>query len=111
MLRQDSGLLTRPRATSRRTWSQWPTTRKKPWPRRRLRPKPVKRDELAHALQRLKPSSPRTRGACWWKTTSASSESVRHPLTNDDVEIGAVSTASEALAHLRGSTFDCMVIS
>src|SRR3989344_3660481 len=37
-------------------------------------------------------------------------ESVRHLLTNDDVEIVGAGTAAEALAHLRGSTFDCMVM-
>jgi CheY-like chemotaxis protein len=37
-------------------------------------------------------------------------ESVRHLLSRDDVEIVCAGTASVALDHLRGSTFDCMVM-
>ena len=74
--------------------------------------KPVKRDEnwCMPCSGSAEASSPRTCGACWWWKTTSASASVRHLLTNDDVEIVGAGTAAEALAHLRNSTFDCMVM-
>src|SRR4029077_6335913 len=37
-------------------------------------------------------------------------ESIRHLLSNGDVQITAVASAGEALAHLKDTTFDCMVV-
>jgi CheY-like chemotaxis protein len=37
-------------------------------------------------------------------------ESIRHLLSNGDVEITAVASAGEALTHLKATTFDCMVV-
>ncbi len=73
--------------------------------------KPVKRDELVHALQRLEAKfTQNLRRVLVVEDDERQRESVRHLLTNDDVEIVGAGTATEALAHLRGSTFDCMVM-
>ncbi|MBL7087360.1 response regulator [Acidovorax sp.] len=73
--------------------------------------KPVKRDELVHALQRLEAKfTQNLRRVLVVEDDERQRESVRHLLTNDDVEIVGAGTAAEALAHLRGSTFDCMVM-
>src|SRR5258708_15797196 len=37
-------------------------------------------------------------------------ESVRHLLSRSDVDIVCAGTAAAALEHLRGATFDCMVM-
>jgi CheY-like chemotaxis protein len=37
-------------------------------------------------------------------------ESIRHLLSNGDVQITAVARAGDALAHLKATTFDCMVV-
>ena len=73
--------------------------------------KPVKRDELVHALQRLEAKfTQNLRRVLVVEDDERQRESVRHLLTNDDVEIVGAGTAAEALAHLRNSTFDCMVM-
>ncbi|QLA81670.1 MULTISPECIES: response regulator [unclassified Acidovorax] len=73
--------------------------------------KPVKRDELVHALQRLEAKfTQNLRRVLVVEDDERQRESVRHLLTNDDVEIVGAGTAAETLAHLRGSTFDCMVM-
>ena len=73
--------------------------------------KPVKRDELVHALQRLEAKFTQDlRRVLVVEDDERQRESVRHLLTNDDVEIVGAGTAAEALAHLRNSTFDCMVM-
>ena len=73
--------------------------------------KPVKRDELVQALHRLEAKfTQNLRRVLVVEDDERQRESVRHLLTNDDVEIVGAGTAAEALAHLRGSTFDCMVM-
>ena len=101
----------RPRATSRCMWSRWPTTRKSPGPGRRgLCPQARQARRTGACLQRLEAKFTQNLRACWWWKTTSASASVRHLLTNDDVEIVGAGTAAEALAHLRNSTFDCMVM-
>ena len=73
--------------------------------------KPVKRDELVHALQRLEAKfTQNLRRVLVVEDDERQRESVRHLLANDDVEIVGAGTAAEALEYLRNSTFDCMVM-
>ncbi|UCU98847.1 response regulator [Acidovorax radicis] len=73
--------------------------------------KPVKRDELVHALQRLEAKfTQNLRRVLVVEDDERQRESVRHLLSRDDVEIVGAGTAAAALLHLRGSTFDCMVM-
>ena len=73
--------------------------------------KPVKRDELMHALQRLEAKfTQNLRRVLVVEDDERQRESVRHLLSRDDVEIVGAGTAAAALRHLRGSTFDCMVM-
>lgn len=73
--------------------------------------KPVKRDELVDALQRLEAKFTQDlRRVLVVEDDERQRESVRHLLSRDDVEIVGAGTAAAALLHLRGSTFDCMVM-
>lgn len=73
--------------------------------------KPVKRDELVQALQRLEAKfTQNLRRVLVVEDDERQRESVRHLLSRDDVEIVCAGTAGVALDHLRGSTFDCMVM-
>ena len=73
--------------------------------------KPVKRDELVHALQRLEAKfTQNLRRVLVVEDDERQRESVSHLLSRDDVEIVGAGTAAAALLHLRGSTFDCMVM-
>ena len=73
--------------------------------------KPVKRDELVQALHRLEAKfTQNLRRVLVVEDDERQRESVRHLLSRDDVEIVCAGTASVALDHLRGSTFDCMVM-
>ncbi len=73
--------------------------------------KPVKRDELVHALQRLEAKfTQNIRRVLVVEDDERQRESVRHLLSRDDVEIVCAGTAALALEHLRGATFDCMVM-
>ncbi|MBY0409580.1 MAG: response regulator, partial [Burkholderiaceae bacterium] len=73
--------------------------------------KPVKRDELVQALQRLEAKFTQDiRRVLVVEDDERQRESVRHLLSRDDVEIVCAGTAALALEHLRGATFDCMVM-
>ena len=73
--------------------------------------KPVKRDELEVALQRLEAKfSQRLRTVLVVEDDARQLDSIRHLLAADEVRIHGVSTAAEALEALRQSTFDCMVM-
>ncbi|KQO15521.1 response regulator [Acidovorax sp. Leaf78] len=73
--------------------------------------KPVKREELVQALQRLEAKfTQNLRRVLVVEDDERQRESVRHLLSRDDVEIVCAGTAGVALDHLRGSTFDCMVM-
>ena len=73
--------------------------------------KPVKRDELVHALQRLEAKfTQNLRRVLVVEDDERQRESVRHLLSRNNVEIVGAGTAAEALKHLRNSTFDCMVM-
>ncbi len=73
--------------------------------------KPVKREQLAEALQRLEAKfSPGVRNVLIVEDDERQRESIRQLLQNDDVLITAVRTAADALARLRQTTFDCMVM-
>ncbi|MBB3192752.1 response regulator [Roseateles terrae] len=73
--------------------------------------KPVKRDELESALQRLEAKfSQRMRRVLVVEDDARQLDSIRHLLAADDVQIQGVSTAAEALEALRNTTFDCMVM-
>lgn len=73
--------------------------------------KPVKRDELVQALHRLEAKFTQDlRRVLVVEDDERQRESVRHLLSRDDVEIVCAGTAAVALEHLRGTTFDCMVM-
>ncbi len=73
--------------------------------------KPVKRDELVEALHRLEAKfTQNLRRVLVVEDDERQRESVRHLLGSSAVEIVGAGTAAEALAHLRASTFDCMVM-
>jgi len=73
--------------------------------------KPVAREELVEALQRLEAKfTQNLRRVLVVEDDERQRESVRHLLSRDDVEIVCAGTAAAALTHLRGSTFDCMVM-
>jgi CheY-like chemotaxis protein/CHASE3 domain sensor protein len=73
--------------------------------------KPVKREELAEALQRLEAKfSQGVRNVLVVEDDERQRESIRQLLQNDDVQITGVRTAAEALARLRETTFDCVVM-
>ncbi len=73
--------------------------------------KPVRRDVLETALQRLEAKfSQRVRTVLVVEDDARQLDSIRHLLAADEVRIEGVSTAAEALDTLRRSTFDCMVM-
>lgn len=73
--------------------------------------KPVKRDELVQALQRLEAKiTQNLRRVLVVEDDERQRESVRHLLSRSDVEIVCAGTAAAALEQLRASTFDCMVM-
>ncbi|WP_336693653.1 response regulator [Delftia acidovorans] len=73
--------------------------------------KPVKREELVHALQRLEAKFTQDlRRMLVVEDDERQRESVRHLLSRSDVDIVCAGTAAAALDHLRGATFDCMVM-
>jgi signal transduction histidine kinase/CheY-like chemotaxis protein len=73
--------------------------------------KPAKREELVDALRRLEAKfSQSVRRLLIVEDDALQRESVRQLLSNGDVEITAVASAAEALAHLKNTTFDCMVV-
>ena len=73
--------------------------------------KPVKREELEEALRRLEAKfSPGPRRVLVVEDDPRQRESVRQLLESGEVQITAAASAAEALAHLRTTTFDCMVM-
>jgi len=73
--------------------------------------KPVKREQLAEALERLEAKfSQGVRNVLVVEDDDRQRESIRQLLQNEDVEITAVRTAADALARLRETTFDCVVM-
>jgi CheY-like chemotaxis protein/CHASE3 domain sensor protein len=73
--------------------------------------KPARREELIDALRRLEAKfSQSVRHVLIVEDDPRQRDSIRQLLTNGDVRITAVATASEALVHLRATTFDCMVV-
>jgi CheY-like chemotaxis protein len=73
--------------------------------------KPAKREELIGALRRLEAKfSQSVRRVLIVEDDSRQRESIRQLLSNDDVQITAVASAGEALAQLKITTFDCMVV-
>ena len=69
--------------------------------------KPVERDALTRALQRLEP---RMRRVLIVEDDPAQLEGLKALLATEEVETVGVSTAAEALAACRESTFDCIVL-
>jgi CheY-like chemotaxis protein/CHASE3 domain sensor protein len=73
--------------------------------------KPVKREELAEALQRLEAKfSQGVRNVLVVEDDERQRESIRQLLENEDVHITTVSSAADALEQLHNMTFDCMVM-
>ncbi|NMK45416.1 response regulator [Achromobacter sp. Bel] len=73
--------------------------------------KPVKREELVHALRRLEAKFTRhVRHVLVVEDDDRQRESVRQLLARNDVEIAPAATAADALALLRQTTFDCVVM-
>jgi signal transduction histidine kinase/DNA-binding response OmpR family regulator/CHASE3 domain sensor protein len=73
--------------------------------------KPVKREELVEAFQRLEAKfSQSLRRVLVVEDDPRQRESVERLLANDDVQIIGAATAAEALAQLQSATFDCMVL-
>jgi signal transduction histidine kinase/CheY-like chemotaxis protein/CHASE3 domain sensor protein len=73
--------------------------------------KPAKREELIDALRLLEAKfSQSVRRVLIVEDDPRQRESIRHLLSNGDVEITAVASAGEALTHLKATTFDCMVV-
>jgi len=73
--------------------------------------KPAKREELVEALRRLEAKfSQIVRRVLVVEDDVRQRESIRHLLSNGDVQITAVASAGEALAQLKDTTFDCMVV-
>ena len=73
--------------------------------------KPVKREELVQAFQRLEAKFTQDlRRVLVVEDDERQRESVRQLLSREGVEIVCAGTAAQALDHLRGTTFDCMVM-
>jgi CheY-like chemotaxis protein/signal transduction histidine kinase/CHASE3 domain sensor protein len=73
--------------------------------------KPAKREELVGALRRMEATfSQSLRHVLVVEDDPRQRESIRHLLSNGDVQITAVASAGEALARLKATTFDCMVM-
>jgi CheY-like chemotaxis protein/two-component sensor histidine kinase len=73
--------------------------------------KPVKREQLVEALRRLEAKfSQNLRRVLVVEDDARQRDSIRQLLANGDVEIVTVATATEALARLRATTFDCVVM-
>jgi CheY-like chemotaxis protein/two-component sensor histidine kinase len=73
--------------------------------------KPVKREQLAEALQRLESKfSQGVRNVLVVEDDERQRESIRQLLQNDDVQITGVRTGAGALVRLRETTFDCVVM-
>jgi len=73
--------------------------------------KPVKREQLVSAFQRLEAKFMQSlRRVLVVEDDARQRDSICELLSHDDVQIVAVASAGEALAQLQASTFDCMVM-
>ncbi len=74
--------------------------------------KPVKRSQIVDALQKLEAKfSQSIRRVLVVEDDARQRESIEHLLRNvESVQITAVETGAQALAELKGTTFDCMVM-
>ena len=73
--------------------------------------KPTTREELEEVFRKLREkSAQKIKRVLLVEDDERQRDSVVQLIADDDVEIAAVGTASEALAHLRREVFDCMVI-
>ncbi|HEX3397359.1 MAG TPA: response regulator [Steroidobacteraceae bacterium] len=73
--------------------------------------KPAKREELVEVLRRLEAKfSQCVRHVLIVEDDARQRESIRQLLGNEDVQITAVASAAEALAQLKSTTFDCLVV-
>ena len=73
--------------------------------------KPVTREDLIQAFRRLETKfSQSVRRVLVVEDDPRQRESMRQLLENSDVQITTVDTAADALAHLRATTFDCVVM-
>jgi CheY-like chemotaxis protein/CHASE3 domain sensor protein len=73
--------------------------------------KPVKREQLAEALEKLEAKfSQGVRNVLVVEDDERQRESIRQLLQNEDVHITGVRRATDALAKLRETTFDCVVM-
>ncbi len=73
--------------------------------------KPAKREELIEALRRLEAKfSQSVRHVLIVEDDPRQRESIQQLLGNGDVRITGVASAGEALAQLKDTTFDCMVV-
>jgi CheY-like chemotaxis protein len=73
--------------------------------------KPAKREELIDVLKHLEAKfSQNLRRVLVVEDDARQRESIRELLANDEVEVIGVASASEALAQLKSTIFDCMVV-
>jgi len=73
--------------------------------------KPAKREEMIEALRRMEAKfSQSVRRVLVVEDDARQRESIRQLLSNGDVQITAVARGGDALAHLKATTFDCMVV-
>ncbi len=73
--------------------------------------KPVKREDLVDALEGLRARlAQQLRRVLVVEDDQRQLDSIRELLDSEDVEIVGVSSAADALAKLRDTTFDCMVL-
>jgi CheY-like chemotaxis protein/CHASE3 domain sensor protein len=73
--------------------------------------KPARREQLVDALRQLETKLAQSvRNVLVVEDDPRQRESIRQLLSNGDVQITAVATAGEALAHLKSNTVDCMVV-
>ena len=73
--------------------------------------KPVAREQLVEALEKMRDrSAQQSRRVLVVEDDARQLDSIRQLLASDDVEIVGATSASDALAHLQATTFDCMVM-
>ena len=73
--------------------------------------KPTSREDLEEVFRKLQEkSSQKIKRVLLVEDDERQRESVVALIADDDVEIAAVGTASEALTHLKNEVFDCMII-
>ena len=73
--------------------------------------KPVKRAQLMAAFEKLRSKLEQgVRRVLVVEDDERQRDSIQQLLANDDVEISAVATATEALERLKQTTFDCLVL-